>query len=235
MSHVPEDEIVEFQNVTASSRRAAIWYITHNSDLNDAVSNFLDRGEAAIPDSFDPDELSGSSDADDMSDGGSSGPKSSDDESNDYVLPDLFSKSFPSEKEILEDKEETPVLLPQSNFDDIDDKNTSKQNDSTIIDAGAQLSYVLEPQPKVTTPPVQQQERDGHLFEVRKLEAKHTFFILWKDGYTFNDVFTPNSSINRESLLQAISQGKLPFDAGEFNDIQFINRIDENHVDDQQS
>ncbi|EAY21439.1 hypothetical protein TVAG_198780 [Trichomonas vaginalis G3] len=223
MSHCTEEGIAEFQQVTASSRRAAIWFITHNSDLNDAVSNYFDRGESSIPESFDPDEDgSGSSDTDDTflnptSDG------ISDDGKSDDSLTKIF-------EEPPIEPQEPKFILQQGVVEENEDQITPIQIDNTNIESGSQLSYVLDKVAKnieVTQDIVEKEEQS---FKPRKQIGKHCYFVLWKDGFTFNDQFYNNSSINREDVLRKISLGQLPIHTDEFNDIQFINRINDDHT-----
>ena len=209
-----EDEIQEFISITATSRRCAIWFITHNSDLNEAVESYFENGESSIPDDFDP------SDVDDLTDFGC-------EEEEEYAESEVPVKHEP-EKEAIE-----PTISPiQLNINEEIESAESISPQQLIkkkIDEGSKLTYILknheqQNKKKVFNTDNREVNKKANRFKQRNNAAKTIPFVIWKNGYSVGNVFNEKKESEMKEIIHRISVGIVPSDINDVNDIQLVDR-----------
>lgn len=220
-----EEDIQEFIAITAASRRSAIWFITHNPDLNEAVDNFFVRGESSIPDDFDPDH--GSSD---------SSTESSDEGEEEEVHESAESLISSIIRQIndMKDEEEVKPEEEKSKGISTSTEDTFAENDENLsikekpkFKEGTQASFVLVPNEpkkeeikidKIKGKKARFQQRDDYNIYMNKP------FIIWKNGYSVGSFFYEKTDDEMKDVLQKISVGQVPCEVSDTNDIQLVDK-----------
>ena len=208
-----EEEIQTFITITATSRRCAIWFIAHNSDLNEAVESYYENGESSIPEDFVPEGEDSFSDF-------VHEEEEDDDESEILIEQD-------PQKETAE-----PTISPiQLNL--IEDTETIIESPQQIIKKniaeGSKLTYILKnyneqnKKKNLNSDDLYNKSKNSK-FKQRNNAAKTIPFVIWKNGYSAGNVFTQKSENEMKELFHQISIGKVPSDIPDVNDIQLVDR-----------
>ena len=206
-----ESEIDEFIAVTQGTRRAAHYYLQRYRNLNDAVLNYMDRGERGVPSDFHYESENESSDDD------AEPLLPNDPPAEDLTVPD------PTPKQEEEEKEIKGFIALQ----DVDEMDNENNIENQIIDSkvktneGSKLSYLLEnvkENPQIKKP-VQKPKIEP--LPIREISCVSTVFVLWKDGISIGKNFIKKEGEDYENLMKHVRVGQLP---------QSINI--ENHIDD---
>ena len=216
--HIPklffmsEEDIEGFISVTTSSRRCAIWFITHNSDLNEAVESFYENGEASIPDDFDPEHEEGT----------------------DFECEEEEYDAEPNSMlnlDLLFEPEEQPLSPFQIQIEDAEIPVESPQQIiKKKIAEGSKLTYVLQnPGNTRLCQESNLQQNKKYRFKPRNNSAKSVPFVVWKNGYSIGNIFTKKTANEMEGITKKISFGSVPGDIKDFNDIQLVDRSSENY------
>lgn len=222
-----EEDIDSFIAVTAADRRSALWFLSHARDLNDAVSNFFDRGISSIPDDFNPD----GEEEDESTTSSISSSESSGEEMADSGIASLFETPSPETEETAKqiDSSESPTISAQQCT--VDDSITSQKfishkNKSKC--AGSQRSYILSI-PEVVE--VREKEKiitiPQNILPIRKPNCDTQTFILWKDGFSFANNFTKACGEDYEKIMKMIQIGQLPKNINAGPDVQLVNKSNE--------
>ena len=210
-----EEEIEEFIAITATSRRCALWFISHNSDLNEAVESFYENGEGSIPDDFDPDN------DDDFPDFGCE--EEEEDSSENIEIQLLPEVSF--EPTI------SPIQINQ--VEETEEESVSPQQIiKKKIAEGSKLTYVLQniPESNVRKPFFSHTDflkNKKFKFKPRNNAANSIPFVLWKNGFSVGNVFTQKNEAEMQEILNRVSHGIVPSQIPDITDIQLVDKTTE--------
>ena len=210
-----DSDIETFVAVTQSSRRAAHYYLGRYRNLNDAVSNFIDRGERGVPRDFDYESDNDASDA-----------------SEEHVEPEIIvidaATTVMEQTEPLKEPELKGFMAMQE-IEDMDNErinqNTPK-NQKTKAKEGSKLSYLLEDVHQMPENKKGSEKKKTDPLPIRELSCESKVFVIWKDGISIGNNFIKTEGEAYENLMKHVRVGQLPENISVDNHIDDCQLVD---------